>query len=227
LNLIHKGDDNLQEIESWNIAGGVLEYIDYTHTYIFNGEILPSITQILKIKFGNKYKGISENVLQRASELGIAMHQTIQNYEELNFDDVTSKELRNYKFLKKHFNWKVLKSEIPIIIFWNFEEKRFATLEEIKNKIGVPVACGRLDQLIEIENEKGINDLKRTSTFDKEYIAYQTNIYRIGVLQTYGIETTFVAGTHLREDVRKFTKLPINEEMALSLLEKYLESREV
>ncbi len=213
----------MQEIETWNVAGGILEYIDEIHAYLFNGEILPSVTQILKIKFGNKYDGISEKVLKRASELGTSMHQTIQNYEEFNFDDVTSKELRNYKFLKKHFNWKVLKSEIPIIIFWNFEEKRFATLEEIENGIGVPVACGRLDQLIEIENEKGINDLKRTSTFDKEYIAYQTNIYRIGVLQTYGIETTFVAGTHLREDVRKFTKLPINEEMAISLLNEYLE----
>ena len=37
-------------IESWEIAGGLLEYIDETHTYLYDGVILPSITQILKIK---------------------------------------------------------------------------------------------------------------------------------------------------------------------------------
>ena len=36
-------------IESWEIAGGLLEYIDDTHTYLYDGVILPSITQILKI----------------------------------------------------------------------------------------------------------------------------------------------------------------------------------
>ena len=49
-------------IESWEIAGGLLEYIDESHTYIFDGEILPSITQILKIKFGKKYKSKAELV---------------------------------------------------------------------------------------------------------------------------------------------------------------------
>ena len=57
-------------IETWEIAGGILEYIDETHTYIFDGVILPSITQILKIKFGNKYKDVSEDVLKKASERG-------------------------------------------------------------------------------------------------------------------------------------------------------------
>ena len=57
-------------IEKWEIAGGVLEYFDDTHTYIFDGIILPSITQILKKEFGNKYNNVSEAVLKRASEKG-------------------------------------------------------------------------------------------------------------------------------------------------------------
>ena len=68
-------------IESWNIAGGLLEYIDESHTYVYNGVILPSITQILKIKFGNKYDGVSENVLKRASDKGTAVHKAIEDYE--------------------------------------------------------------------------------------------------------------------------------------------------
>ena len=74
------------------------------------------------------------------------------------------------------------------------------------------------------ENEDvGIGDIKRTSSFDKEYVAYQTNLYRIGYQQCYGVKISFLRGLHLREDTRKYIKLPINEEMSLKLLKKYLE----
>lgn len=212
----------MNDYEVWELPVGTLEYYDEDHLYIFNGEILPSITQILKVRFGNKYFGISKEVLNKAAEKGTALHEAIQDYEELNFDDITNRELSNYKFLKKHFKWKVLKSEIPVIIFWNYEEKRFATNEEIEKGIGKPIACGRLDQLIEIDNEKGINDLKRTSVFDKEYVCMQTNIYKVGVLQTYNIETSFVSGTHLRESTRKFYRLPVNQKMTEDLINEYL-----
>ena len=86
-------------IESWNIAGGILEYIDETHTYIFDGVILPSITQILKIKFGNKYKDVSEEILKKASERGTKVHQAIEDYEVRNIETDNCKELYNYKFL--------------------------------------------------------------------------------------------------------------------------------
>ena len=86
-------------IESWEIAGGLLEYIDETHTYIYNGVILPSITQILN-KIWNKYNGVSKEVLQKASEKGSMVHKAIEEYETRNIDDTTCKELRNYKLLK-------------------------------------------------------------------------------------------------------------------------------
>ena len=41
-------------MEQWEVKGGVLEYIDETHTYLYDGIVLPSITQILKAKFGGK-----------------------------------------------------------------------------------------------------------------------------------------------------------------------------
>ena len=69
----------------------------------------------------------------------------------------------------------------------------------------------------------GIGDIKRTSSFDKEYVAYQTNLYRLGYQQSYGVEISFLRGVHLRDDVRKYIELPINEAMALELINKYLE----
>ena len=69
-------------IEVFEIKGGVLEYIDETHTYIYNGIVLPSITQMLKVKFGNKYDGIPKEFLERAAQRGTALHKAIEDYVE-------------------------------------------------------------------------------------------------------------------------------------------------
>lgn len=193
-------------MESWKIAGGLLEYIDETHTYIYDGVILPSITQMLKFKFGNKYNSVDEKVLKRAAEKGTAVHQAIEDYEKRNIDDEACVELRNYKFLKKQFDFKCLDNEVPIVLFY-------------KDK---PIAAGRVDLIIEDKGKVGIADIKRTSVFDKEYVAYQTNLYRLGYQQSYGIEISFLRGIHLRDKVRKYIELPIKEEMMLEFIEKYL-----
>ena len=197
-------------IESWNIAGGLLEYIDESHTYIFNGVILPSITQILKLKFGNKYHGVSNSTLERAANLGTEVHKAIEDYETKGIENIELKELRNYVFLKVRNNFKCLKNEVPIVLF--LDDK--------------PVAAGRVDLILEQNGQVGIADIKRTSTFDKEYVAYQTNLYRIGYQQTYGEDITFLRGLHLRENTRKYIELPINEDMPLKLVKDYLKKED-
>lgn len=75
-----------------------------------------------------------------------------------------------------------------------------------------------------------INDFKRYASFgkdQKEDLAYQLNLYRLGYIQTYGIEAKGLRGTRLRKDVREFHELPINEEMAYELLDRYLEVKNV
>lgn len=69
-------------IEAFEIKGGVLEYIDETHTYIYEGVVLPSITQILKTKFGGKYDGIPKATLERASVQGSEVHKAIEVIKE-------------------------------------------------------------------------------------------------------------------------------------------------
>ncbi|MCI7207595.1 MAG: hypothetical protein MSA15_16570 [Clostridium sp.] len=195
-------------VESWEINGFTLEYIDDTHTYLVDGIIVPSITQLIKMKFNNKYDAVPKEVLKKAADKGTAMHLAIELYEKENKESDLV-ELKNYKFLKKHLKWNVIASEIPIILFYNDK----------------PIAAGRLDQVIEMNGKKGINDLKRTASFDKEYVALQTNLYRIGYKQSYGTEIDFVSGLHLRDNTRKFYKLPVNEEYAIGIIEKYLEKR--
>lgn len=199
------------QIETFKVKGHTVEFLEDSHIYLCDGMILPSITKIMKIKFGNKYDGIPEEILKRASEKGNRVHKAIEEFEKYNFNDIGCTELKNYKFLKKNYKFECLDNEVPVIIFKDDE----------------PVACGRLDLVLEEQGQVGLGDIKRTSVLDKEYLAYQLNLYRIGYQQCYGTEISFLRGVHLRDNIRKYVTIPINEKMAMSLLNEFLESREV
>lgn len=193
--------------ENWNIKGHVVEFLEDEHIYLCDGVILPSITQILKVKFKSKYDGVPQEVLQKASERGTAVHQAIEDYERYKLDDKGCTELGNYKFLKKAYKFECLDNEVPVILFKNDK----------------PIACGRLDLVLEENGETGLGDIKRTSVLDKDYLKYQLNLYRIAYQQCYGTEIKFLRGLHLRNDIRKYIPIPINEKVALDLLNEYLE----
>ena len=193
-------------METVEIKGGVLEYIDETHTYLYDGVVLPSITQLLKVKFGNKYNGIPKEILERASVQGTAVHKAIEDYEQSGIES-NLPELRNYKFLKKAYNFDCLKNEVPVVLFQDDEA----------------VACGRLDLVLTEGEQIGLGDIKRTSALDKNYLTYQLNLYRIAYQQCYGTEISFLRGLHLREDTRKYVTLPINENLVNEILNEYLE----
>lgn len=196
-------------METTEINGGVLEYIDETHTYLYDGVVLPSITQLLKVKFGNKYNNIPKETLERAAEQGTAVHKAIEDYEQGGFESALP-ELRNYKFLKKAYKFECVSNEVPVVLFWN----------------GEAVAAGRLDLVI-IEGDKlGLGDIKRTSALDKNYLAYQLNLYRIAYQQCYGSKIDFLRGLHLREDTRKYVTLPINENLVSEILNEYFKENE-
>lgn len=192
-------------MNTWEINGHVLEYFDDTHTYLVDGIIVPSITQILKIKFNNKYSGVDQKVLNRASEKGTEVHEAIEKLCKTGeVEDL--KEVNNFIFLQKQYKFNTIDNEVPIILF----------------RDETPIGAGRLDLVLEENNELGLGDIKRTSVLDKEYLAYQLNLYRIGYQQCYGTEIKFLKGLHLREDVRKYINIPINEKLALKLVEEYL-----
>lgn len=184
------------------INDNTLEYIDDLHLYLVNGVIVPSITQLLKKKFGGMYSNVSKETLQRASENGTKVHDAIELYcKSGEVSDL--KEVKNFIFLQKQYKFDVIGNEIPVILFKNNE----------------PISAGRLDLVIKIGDEVGLGDIKRTSSLNKEYLFYQLNLYRIAYKQSYGVEPKFLKGIHLREDTRKFVAIPINEDMAMELVE--------
>ena len=192
-------------IEQWEIKGGVLEFIETTHTYLYDGIVLPSITQLLKCKFGGKYDGIPKATLDRAAEMGTAVHKAIEDFERQGIE-TDLPELRNWKFLKKAHGFDCLDNEVPVVLF----------------KDGEAVAAGRLDLVLVEKDCIGLGDIKRTSTLDKQYLTYQLNCYRVAYMQCYCAEIAFLRGVHLRNDVRKYIDIPINENLVYEVISEYM-----
>lgn len=199
----------MNDYESWKIAGNVLEFYPETHTYLYDGLVLPSVTQILGVKFRNDYASVPPAVLDNAAKRGTAVHKAIENYNNSGYDD-GSEAVRNFKFLQKQYGFEVLDSELPIVIF----------------KDDMPIACGRLDMTMLMDGETGIADIKTVSALNKDKIAYQLNLYRIGLMQSYGVDAKFLKIIHLRDGIRKVIDSPVNEGMTWELIEKYLEENE-
>jgi hypothetical protein len=196
-------------METFSIKGGTLEYFDDTHTYLYDGLILPSVTQILGVKYRNDYASVPPAVLNNAAKRGTAVHKAIENFNVSGYDD-GSEAVRNFKFLQKQYGFEVLDSEFPIVIF----------------KDDMPIACGRLDMTMLMDGETGIADIKTVSSLNKEKIAYQLNLYRIGLMQSYGVDAKFLKIIHIRNGIRKVVDCPVNEGMALEIIEEYYRGKE-
>lgn len=194
-------------MDTWEINGYTLEFIEDGHIYLCDGVILPSITQILKIKFKNKYANVDKATLQRAAEKGTAVHEAIERYCKTG-EESDLPEVRNFKFLQRQYNFNVFENEVPIILY---KDKK-------------PIAAGRLDLVLVNKNngEIYLGDIKRTSTLDRHYLAYQLNLYRIAYEQCYFRHIDGLKGLHLRGNTRKYVDIPVNDGIAWEIVEQYL-----
>lgn len=188
-------------MKSWKINDDILEFDEDGHIYLVNGVVVPSVSQLLNFKFKNKYDGISENVLKRAADKGIELHEAIEMYCRFGLEkDLV--ELRNFKFLQKQYNFEVVENEVPIIIYYRKK----------------PVAAGRLDLVLKEGKDLILADIKRTSVLDKEYLGYQLNLYKIGYEQSYHRSIKYLKGVHLRENIRRYINIPINKKIVVEYL---------
>ena len=187
-------------IKTYEYDNYTLEFDDETHRYIVNGIITPSVSKLLSLKFDD-YPNVPKAVLQAAADRGTEMHKAIEVYEKTGKES-DLQEFRNYLFLKKHFKIENVENELPVAYFED----------------GLPVFAGTIDQVCRIDGVPAINDFKRVSAPNKEKIAYQVNLYRLAYNQTFGVEVKALSFMQLRESVRKFTQLPINEEVIKAFL---------
>ena len=193
-------------MKKWQIKGKELIFDEETHTYYYDGVKAISVTQILQRKFNKKYDGIDPDILKRAAERGSYYHQCVEMYEKYGIE-AEHQEFKSYLELKDRYRFEVLECELPIVFEYN----------------GL-VICGQTDLLIKEHNTVGLADEKYTARCDEEYLTYQLNLYRLGVMQTYGKDIELLRGIHLKNATKKYFLLPIREDLVFELLESIKEN---
>ena len=188
-----------------NVNGVELEFVEEGHLYFIDGVLVPSITQILKSRFGGRYKFVDRGLLNRRAAEGTAVHKAIEEYCNTG-KETDIPELRGFQFLQKQYGFKAVQSEVPVVL-WD----------------GDPIAAGRLDLVLKIGETIGGADIKCVSSLDRQYVAYQLNLYRIAYAQCYGVKWDFLRAIQLKGDKRRFVNVPIDENAAWELVWNYLD----
>lgn len=183
-------------MESYDIKGRILEYDSDTHTYLVDGIIVSSVTQLLNKKFGHKYDEVSDSTLRLAADRGTMIHKAIEDF--CNGIESNISEVRDFAFLMNYYNFGVMENELPIIV-----------------DLGGHTYAGRLDLILSFDGDLAVCDIKTTSTLDREYLGHQLNLYRLGAIQSYGFDIQKLYGIHLKNGKRKLVPIPIKEEQWL------------
>ena len=127
------------------------------HTYTLNGKKLQGITKVINEKlFADKYKDVSEKVLQNAANKGKSVHSEIEMYENAGLES-ESPEFKAYLNILKQQNLKSVASEYIVT-----DGEMYAS----------PIDCVLMhnDTLI-------LADIKTTYELDLEYVAWQLSVY--------------------------------------------------
>lgn len=177
-----------------------IQFIEDTHEYYVNGKKVISVSELINrfssnLNIDNDYINVPGHVLRKAAIKGEALHKEIENYEKNGYES-SSIEFYNYKAIKQKLKFNVKHSEIMVAI---------------KNSHGDFVAAGRLDMLVTFGTRVGIIDIKRTWKFYKDKVTAQVNLYRLGLLHTYGINANELICIRLRDTIAEKHTIKNNE----------------
>lgn len=189
----------------------MLEFIEEEHIYLYDGVIIPSVSEILHFIFPDKYKNVDLKILNKKAEYGSKVHETIECLEQNKtlpeIDNIQEFSINQYKRLKDKYNIKVQVQEQMI---------------NYKNDY-----AGRFDMIATINDELCLCDIKTTSELDKEYLSWQLSFYELAFMNMYGTKFEKLYAIWLPKkrygELVEIKRKTLNE--MLEVIRKYKESR--
>lgn len=154
-----------------------IEFIEETHTYLINGIIVPSVTTLIKKIFPDKYKGISEKVLERKAKYGTLGHKVI---EDIGVSMMSLEEAMQY--IKKLYEIGEINQDMFISLREYARLCKRNELEPIQNEVIVNYGyefVGTLDMIANVKGKRCLIDIKFTAELDYEYLAWQLGMYKL------------------------------------------------
>ena len=143
----------------------MIKFDESTHTYTYNGKVLPSVSTILGATiFKDKYKDVDPYILQRAAQFGTGVHKAIEIDDYFGLDDVQYTVFKRYKRLCKKHDIKPIAHEQIV-----YTDKY----------------AGTLDMIAMIQSFNSLTDVKTTYSLDREYLSWQLSLYEMAYMKLY------------------------------------------
>lgn len=143
-----------------------IEYLDDVHSYLIDGVLVPSVSELIRFKFPDAYKGIPEKILKQKASYGTKVHDYIQRFidKEFTLDELKQKNIDpNIKIAVEQF--EELRKK------WAFQIKDMEKIVHYKNKYAGRYDIKTIDNLI--------IDIKTTSSLHEEWLALQLGLYQM------------------------------------------------
>lgn len=150
----------------------MLEFIEETHTYLLDGKIIPSATQLLKEIFPLKYENVPIDILNKKSEYGTQIHKFIEIIEK-------KKPKRPLAYIKKNYKPNIYQEE-SLKDYLKIKEKYNIVITDSEKKVHyLDKYGGTLDLKGYVNNKSAIIDVKTTYELDEVYVAWQNSLYEL------------------------------------------------
>ena len=162
----------------------MVTFNEETHTYTLDNKELISVTQLLKLAgVSADYSFVNNEVMKKASEKGVLIHKEIEDYIK-NGEVGFTEELYAFIDYLKENDLEPIASELMV-----HDEEIAGTIDLIlKNR-----------KTGEIE----LDDIKTTSSVNKDYVSWQTSMYS----HLYGEPVDKLKCLHLKGDKLKAIEL--------------------
>jgi len=208
-----------------------VDFEEGSHTYLYNGKIhkstepgtmqstmhrtkdrtiiLPSVTQIISAKgYGADYQNIPQNILERASQIGIEVHKRVEDFfakgePPVSQDQSANGYLAGFREFASLGIFRAYNTELRLMHpeYWY---------------------AGTIDLFGSLNGELAILDVKTTNKLHTEAVGLQTAAYQLLTERATGATIIHRAALHLRKDGSwslESLRNPLDTSKFLALLE--------
>lgn len=189
----------------------MIEFIEDTHSYLYDGVLIPSVSELIRFKFPGAYDGIPEKVLKRKAKYGTKVHELVEGLvrNEFSLTDVTTKKIDpNIK-----------------IAIEQFETLRKAWIFSIKDMEQIVCYQGRYAGKYDMRTiDDVLIDIKTTTEIHEDWLSWQLGLYQTAL----GIDknTAYCMWLPKGKAAKVVAITPKTKEECLNLLEEYETSKQ-
>lgn len=183
-----------------------IEFLEDVHTYVADGVVIPSVSQLIRFRFPDAYAGIPDKILKKKASYGTKVHQTIEAFVH---NDVSMEEIQK----------KRIDPDIKIAVE-QFEILRKTWAFHIKDMEQIVSWQGRYAGTYDMRTlDDYLVDLKTTSELHEDWLSWQLGLYYMacGIKHDFGFAIWLPKGKMAQ--VKQINVVP--PEMCVQLVEDY------